>query len=288
MIDKIICPVCSRRKNNKFWAMPGYSLARCSNCGLVWDYLPRENLISHYQKSYFNNNNPKGGYANYFEGMEINRKTFAARLKKIEKIRGKKGKFLDVGCALGDCLMEAKKLGWKKVEGLEVSDYAYRFAKKRKLKVKKGLLKANSFPSNSFDIVAYQDVLEHITDPVGELREVFKLLKPGGLIFLVTPDIEGWWAKLLGPLWYHYKPVEHVVYFSQHSMERALKKAGFVDIKTSKTYHILSVEYTLNRLRFYQPRLFAILLKVVQKTAIKDIAFRAYSGELEAWGTKPK
>jgi len=283
-----VCIVCKSKNVEKFWASLGYRLARCNNCGMVWDPFPPESVISIYNKNYFINENPKGGYANYFEGMRINRKTFSDRLKKIEKKLGKKGKLLDVGCALGDCLYEAKRLGWKDAQGIEVSDYAYKFAKRRGLNVSKGDLSGFKFPEESFDIVAFQDVIEHIKDPLTELKKVYKILSPGGIIFIITPDVSGFWSKFLGPLWYHYKPTEHLNYFSQKSISFILKKSGFKNITTSKTYHILSLEYILNRLKYYYPKFFDALLNLVGKTSLKNIPFKSYTGELEAWGQKQK
>lgn len=283
---KLNCPICGKSNAATYWAMHGYKLARCGECGMVWDHIPSENVLSQYNKSYFINENPKGGYTNYFEGMRINRRTFTERLKRIQERLGKKGKLLDVGCALGDCLLEAKKLGWKEAEGLEVADYAYKFAKNRKLNVHKGILEKAKFKENSFDVVTYQDVIEHIPDPIDELKKVKKILKKGGIVFLVTPDIRGLWHRFLGRLWYHYKPGEHIMYFSQDTLAKALKKAGFKDIETRRTYHVLSVEYVLNRLRYYSPLIFETLLKLVRKTPIKNWSFKAYSGEIEAWGKK--
>lgn len=279
------CPTCRKSKTEKFWAMSGYRLVRCKNCGMVWDFMPPENLLVQYDKRYFINENPKGGYANYFDGMAVNKKTFSGRLKKIEKKFGK-GKLLDVGCALGDCLIEARRLGWNEAEGLEASEYAYKFAKKRGLKVKKGVLGNNTYAKDSFDFVLYQDVIEHVTDPVQELKRVRRILKPGGFAYLVTPDVGGFWSKLLGSLWYHYKPVEHVVYFSQSTMRLALKNAGFKNIKTGKTYHVLSLEYIMNRLRYYTPTLFDFMLKIIKNTPLRNVSFKAFTGELEAWGQK--
>jgi len=284
--DKICCPICKSRDLTKFWAMSGYKLARCRTCGMVWDYFPPENLLFQYSESYFNNDNPKGGYANYFEGMVVNKKTFSDRLKKIERKFGK-GKLLDVGCALGDSLLEARRLGWKETEGLEVSEYAYRFAKKRRLKVTRGHLRQDTFDSNTFDIVTYQDVIEHIADPVGELKKVFRILKPGGIIYIVTPDIGGFWARLLGPMWYHYKPIEHVSYFSQKTIRKALNLTGFINLETYETYHVLSLEYIINRMRWYIPFLFEAMLKIIRVTPFRDLTFKPYTGELEAWGQKP-
>ncbi len=284
----LICPVCGARNAEEFWAMSGYRLASCSHCGTVWDFLPSENISSIYDKTYFINENPKGGYANYFEGMRINRKTFSARLKKIEEKLGKKGKLLDVGCALGDFLIEAKARGWKEIEGLEISRYAADFARQRGLKVSEEKLDDNLYRPNIFDVVTYQDVIEHVTDPMQELGKIYRILKPGGILFFVTPDIGGLWAKLLGPLWYHYKPREHVIYFSEKSIKFALKKAGFTNISTKKTYHVLSLEYILNRLRYYYPAFFEFLLRITNMTPLRKIPFKLYTGELEAWGQKPK
>lgn len=287
-LKEALCPVCKKGGIVKFWAMPGYRLAKCKSCDCVWDFMPPEKFLSIYDRTYFVNENPKGGYANYFEGMRINRRTFYDRLKRIEKRIGKKGTFLDVGCALGDCLVEAKGLGWKEAEGIEVSKYAFDFSRKRGLKVKEGVLEEDTYKPSSFDVVAYQDVIEHIPSPIEEFRKVRRILKPGGMVYVVTPDIGGFWSWLLGPLWYHYKPREHLVYFSQKSMRKALEQAGFGEIETRKTYHVLSLEYILNRLKYYFPSFFELLLKVVVRTPFKNIPFRAYTGELEAWGFKKK
>jgi 2-polyprenyl-3-methyl-5-hydroxy-6-metoxy-1,4-benzoquinol methylase len=267
--------------------MRGYRLARCKECSMVWDHVPPENVLSQYDKTYFINENPKGGYANYFEGMRVNKKTFSQRLERIQQKYGN-GKLLDVGCALGDCLVEAKKLGWKDAKGLEVADYAYKAAKDRGLDVQKGTLEKDTFKKNTFDVVTYQDVIEHIEDPVQELKKAKRVLKPGGVIFLVTPDVGGLWEKLLGKWWYHYKPGEHIMYFSQKSLREALEKAGYVNIETRRTYHVLSIEYVFNRLRYYSPFVFDNLQKLIKGTLIKDWSFKAYTGEIEAWGQKPE
>lgn len=284
--NKIKCPLCSSTRIDHYWAMKGYKLAKCKVCEMVWDPFPFENLTSQYEKNYFVNENPKGGYANYFEGMKINRRTFYERLKRIEKKFGRKGKLLDIGAALGDCLMEAKKLGWKDITGLEVSKYAVKEAKERGLNVKQGVLNSNTFSNNEFDIVLYQDVIEHITDIVGEVKKVKRILKPGGLLYMVTPDIGGWWHKILGSWWYHYKPGEHVTYFSEKTIRKLYEDAGYKNVETRKTYHVLSVFYILSRLKYYWPWFFETLLMLVKKTPIINWSFKSYTGELESWGYK--
>lgn len=283
---KLKCPVCGKTKIKKYWAMPGYRLSRCLSCSMVWDHFPPDALEAQYEKNYFSNDNPKGGYANYFSGMEINKKTFSDRLDKIEKYLGKKTSLLDVGCALGDCLLMAKKKGWKHAMGLELSDYACKFARERGLIVYKGTLEANGIKNKKFEVITMQDVIEHVRDPINNLKRARGYLKEGGLIYLVTPDVGGAWEKLLGRYWYHYKPGEHTMYFSQESMRTALKKAGFKNIKTVRTYHVMSLEYILNRMKYYSPSIFGLLAVASKGMGLNKMAFKVYAGEFEAWGEK--
>jgi len=283
---RLICPLCSSKKIKKFWAMKGYRLARCLTCSMVWDPFPPENLESVYGKNYFLNDNPKGGYANYFEGMNINRKTFYERIRRINKRVDKKNRMLDVGSALGDSLIEAGKLGWKELHGVELSKYAADQARKRGLKIKDGTLCTAKYPSNYFDTITFQDVIEHVKDPVDEIGEIFRILKPGGFVFVVTPDVDGIWAKFLGQLWYHYKPGEHIMYFSQKSLAKILDDNYFRNIETRKTYHVMSIEYILNRLKYYSPFIFDTALRAVKNNWLGKLSFKVYSGEIEAWGQK--
>lgn len=280
------CPVCGRKNPSEFYAMKGYLLLRCLNCGMVWDPYTSENLESVYVENYFVNENPKGGYANYFEGMNINKKTFFERIKRINSKVVTKGKMLDVGSALGDSLIEAKKLGWKDVYGVELSEFAAKKAEKRGLDVKNGTLMEAKYPSDHFDVVTIQDVIEHMPDPITEMKEVKRILKPNGIVFIVTPDIGGFWQKILGPSWYHYKPGEHIMYFSQKTLFKMLNDRGFRNIETRRTYHVMSLEYIFNRLRYYSPGFFSFLLKLTKHNFLGQMSFKTYSGEIEAWGQK--
>lgn len=284
--SKIECPVCTSKKYEKYWAMKGYRLARCLSCGMVWDMFPPENLELVYTKNYFVNENPKGGYANYFEGMNINKRTFYERIKRINNKVLVRDKMLDVGSALGDSLTEAKKLGWKNVYGVELSSYAASESRKRGLNIKTGDLKSAKYPSNYFDVVTLQDVIEHVQKPVIETAEIYRVLKPGGYVFMVTPDMSGIWAMFLGSQWYHYKPGEHIMYFSQKSLSKVLSGAGFKNIESRKTYHVMSLEYIFNRLRYYAPAFFEFLIRLIKNSSIAKMSFRIYSGEIECWGQK--
>jgi 2-polyprenyl-3-methyl-5-hydroxy-6-metoxy-1,4-benzoquinol methylase/Zn ribbon nucleic-acid-binding protein len=285
-LQKSKCPICQNSKIEKYWAMPGYRLAKCLSCGMVWDTFPPENLEYVYSENYFINDNPKGGYANYFEGMNINKRTFYERIKRINKKLDNKEKMLDVGSALGDSLLEARKLGWKDLYGVELSKYAVDESRKRGLSIKLGTLESAKFPSGYFDIVTLQDVIEHIKNPKADMTEIYRILKPGGFVFVVTPDIGGLWHKLLGSFWYHYKPGEHIMYFSQKTLRKVLQDSNFKNIETKRTYHVMSLEYVFNRLRYYAPCFFESLMKAIRNNFLGKLSFKVYAGEIEGWGQK--
>ncbi len=280
------CPLCHTNKFNYYKAGDDYILAKCANCGMVWDNNPPANPTAIYQKDYYNNDFPKGGYSNYFQGMKINSRTFRKRLLKAEKKLSGQGLLLDVGCALGDCLEQAKDLGWDNPQGLEVSKYAVGFAKERGLSVYQGDLFNHGFELNSFDLIMLQDMIEHTTNPIAQLTAAYQLLKPGGWIFITTPNVGGFWHKLLGSLWYHYKPTEHLTYFSLDTIKLALEKSGFSDVESKPTSNLMSLGYIWNRLKYYQDILFSFLLSISQFINLDKLVFNLWIGELEAWGKK--
>ncbi len=286
MMKKNHCPLCDTDKFNYYRADDGYILAKCSQCGMVWDNYPPANPTTIYQKDYYNNDFPKGGYANYFQGMKINSQTFRRRLSKAEKKLSGQGLLLDVGCALGDCLAQAQDIGWINPQGLEVSGYAVEFAKSRGLSVCQGDLFNHDFELNSFDLIMLQDVIEHTTNPLAQLTAAHQLLKPGGWVLITTPNVGGFWQKLLGRLWYHYKPGEHLTYFSLDTIKLALEKSGFSDVESKPTSNVMSCEYILARLKYYQPTLFSFLLAITCSLNLHKLIFSVRIGELEAWGKK--
>lgn len=278
------CPVCQSLEYSDYQIKN--HLVKCTKCGMVWDGEPPTDTTAIYQENYYNNEFSKGGYANYFEGMQVNSLTFKYRLLEAMKKVGFTGKLLDVGCALGDCLLQAEKLGWESATGLEVSHYAVEFAQKRGLNVYQGDLFKHDFPPASFDVIMMQDMIEHTVNPLAHLQEAYQLLKPGGWVFITTPNITGIWGRILGPFWYHYKPGEHLTYFSTETIQLALEKTGFSNISAKPTKNSMSLQYIFDRLQYYQPTFFGFLLKLVKVLRLNNLVFSLRIGELEAWGQK--
>jgi len=142
-------------------------------------------------------------------------------------------RLLDVGCAVGLMLQEAKDAGWEAV-GVETSEFAARYARENTgCSVHTGKLQQAGFGCESFDVVTLMDVIEHLPDPCSLMRDVYRVLRPGGVTFLVTPNFGSLFVWLYGQKAYGIGPEEHVTYFQPATMARMLRTCGFHRILTA-------------------------------------------------------
>src|SRR5207247_9744045 len=125
----------------------------------------------------------------------------------------------------GASAREAKAAGWDG-EGVESSAFAATQARARGLHAATGRPEELDLPAASFDVITLYDSVEHLTDPVATLRAVRRLLVPGGIVHLVTPNVGGLQARLLHRFWYHYKTGAHLFYFAPRTLRAALEAAG--------------------------------------------------------------
>ena len=97
------------------------------------------------------------------------------------------GKLLDVGCDLGDFFEMFPSPDWERY-GVELAPSAAAYAsEKQAAKVYAGTLKSASFPDNFFDVVTLIDLIYYMDDPNGELEEIFRITKPGGVLAIEAP-----------------------------------------------------------------------------------------------------
>src|SRR5688572_10015629 len=252
------CALCPEAGSRALFQVDGSLVVSCGGCGLVRQDTRPLAASELYDSDYYATDDPKGGYANYFLDADVNRRTFRQRIQAIERRYGRRGRLLDVGCALGDFLLEAKAAGWD-VEGVEISSYAAQRARERGLRVTAGRLEELDLRESSFDVITLYDSVEHLTDPIATLAAVRRLLVPGGIVHLVTPNVGGLQARILGRYWYHYKPGEHLYYFSPRTLRAALEAAGLRWAGWQRSASYLTFTYCFNRMRYYAPAPFAFL-----------------------------
>lgn len=111
-------------------------------------------------------------------------------------------KMLDIGCGIGFGLLYFQKKGFKNLIGIEVNEHSLLIAKKNcpQAKIIKGDIYNLPFTDNEMDLVVMMEVIEHIDDANKAFDEVVRVLKPGGVLFLTTPNRMGLMGLSNGPL----------------------------------------------------------------------------------------
>lgn len=138
-------------------------------------------------------------------------------------------RLLDVGAGNGDFLDLARSAGWN-VQGVDPDSKAAAVCRARNLDVRVGGIEQFAEERECFDYITISHVIEHVHDPRGLLAHAFDLLKPGGRLFIDTPNIDAHGHKRYGDAWRGLEPPRHLVLFNWRSLEHALHNAGFDDI----------------------------------------------------------
>lgn len=162
----------------------------------------------------------------------IYEREYARAIQHITELKRYKqsGRLLDVGCSYGISVKAAGDMGFD-AWGVEPTKKAVAYAKKQlHLKVYHGTLDNVKFPSKSFDVVSLYDVLEHVPNLRLLLREIHRMLKPGGIIAIQSPNIESLAFSILRTRWNWLLVPQHLWHFSGRSLDRVLADAGFTVI----------------------------------------------------------
>lgn len=144
------------------------------------------------------------------------------------------GKVLEIGCGNGNLLAHLKALGWQ-VQGVEPDPKSAAIAQSKLLPVLAGELGAGSFAPQSFDAIVMSHVIEHIADPVALISICQVLLKPGGRLVMLTPNLDALGHRLFGRDWLHLDAPRHLNLFTQNALLAACRQAGFADVLCSTT-----------------------------------------------------
>jgi len=140
----------------------------------------------------------------------------------------KNGSLLEVGCGSGMYLALMKALGWKRVVGVDINQEALERARQvLDVEVHCGSLPALKLAAGSFDAVSLSHTLEHVGDPVALLTEVHRLLKPGGQLAIVVPNIDSVSSRAYGVDWFHLDVPRHLVSFNRTTLTAAVTQTGF-------------------------------------------------------------
>jgi 2-polyprenyl-3-methyl-5-hydroxy-6-metoxy-1,4-benzoquinol methylase len=227
------CPVCSnavRHYKTLFddrYGYPGlFQLTRCDHCGhmslqttfspgsltrLYTDYYTRSAI----RLEDYHPHKEVSGFRAWLNGERCSAYAWVP-----ENVR-----VIDIGCGFGETLGYHKERGCE-VYGVEADENIRRVAERYGFKVHVGLFDPDLYEPGSFDYVTMDQVIEHMSNPVEALRGVARVLKPGGVAILSTPNANGWGARLFGRYWINWHAPYHLHHFSGKSMAMAAEQAG--------------------------------------------------------------
>jgi len=237
------CHVCGGARFYYLFSAADYRVVRCDDCGLVFlNPQPSDDELARiYSADYFlGSNTEKSSQA----VREIKQATARLYLSEISRYCGpESGHLLEIGCGDGDFLVTAQAAGWR-VTGVDYSAAACEKARQR-LKpgeVFCGELQSARLEAEQFDLCVISDVIEHVRSPMDFLKEIHRLLKPGGALFIATPSIGSWSARLMRQKWMEFK-AEHLTYFDPQTLPTALFKSNFREVIVEPGWKMLSFDY---------------------------------------------
>ncbi len=139
-------------------------------------------------------------------------------------------RLLDVGAGNGAYLLSVRSAGWE-IVGVEPDPAAAAVARRAGLDVREGNIHSLQGAEGSFDVITMNHVIEHVHEPRTVLSEAFRLLRPGGILYLETPNIESRGYRRFGRHWRGLEPPRHLVLFTWNSLEVLLREIGFAEIE---------------------------------------------------------
>ena len=219
------CAACGSTDAQPLGVKNELEIVSCRNCATVYTpYSPW------YSSEYY--------YDSYYPEASLSPPAFIQT--RLEEITAEfapyrqTNRLLDIGCGAGNLMLAARKNGWN-AHGLDVSPNAVNHVRSLGFEVFQGELQQAHLPSEHFDVITAAEILEHLSEPRALVKEVARLLRPGGLFWTTTPHARGLSARVLGLKWRCVWPPEHLQLFSANGLKGLLHDVGFGEIRVRTT-----------------------------------------------------
>jgi SAM-dependent methyltransferase len=279
------CPLCGAEEFTPKVAHQGFRMVECASCGL-WYLNPmptRAALEALYGSEYYESADAcGGGYADYAAMADDHRDTFRRRLALVAGHVGQ-GRLLDVGAGYG-YLADAAAGTFAERWVVEMSAAAARQVSPAH-RVVVGDIESVELPRSYFDVVSLQDCLEHLPEPRAALARIRSVLRPGGALFAVTPDVHSWLSRVQRDNWVSLKFPEHVILYSRDTLRRVLEGNGFAVESITPAGQYARLDFLAERVAKGHPQLARALARVARRAGGAERRVYVPSGSIAVVAT---
>ncbi|MDP4199491.1 MAG: class I SAM-dependent methyltransferase [Bacteroidota bacterium] len=239
--ESLSCDLCGADAPRLRYEKRGFRIVECSRCGMVYTNprLKGAKIGELYDADYFQGHgfDQSVNYVRDVDEFGEHKASYDLHDWDLDTIQTMLAKpsarsLLEIGCGTGVFLAKAKAHGFD-VHGLELSEYAAGFVRNMGIPVDTKSIEDADFPQNSWDVIVMREVIEHLPHPLESLKTIHGWLKPGGVLFMATGNYNCPERKIKGKDWFYFMPEGHLYYFSNRTMRKYLRTAGFRTIRVT-------------------------------------------------------
>lgn len=256
------------------------SLVRCSGCGMGWqEPMPTASALADI-------------YRNMVDECRLSdedaRKRSAHRYARLLSAHAgtMRGRLLDVGCSTGVFVAESLQDGWDAV-GVEPSAWLAAHARARLgARILQATLEDAVFEDRSLQAITMWDVLEHVSDPLGVLQKVVRLLRPGGILGVNIPNIASLPAAIMKGRWPLILP-EHTYYYTPRSLTLLFERTGLEWLSAHAHPVVFSAGYVAARLRQHAVPGSGLAAGILRALRLEAVNIPVLMGEMTVFARRP-
>ena len=219
------CLLCGGKKLKSLNGYEKHDLLKCSDCSFVFmRKIPTQKELDEHYSDYG------------LEDINIPETTRISINELVDSFRNyrKNNRVLDVGCGEGWILEIAMKKGWE-VYGTEFSSRSIEICQKKGIRIFSGILDPEKMDVGEFDVIVSSQTIEHINNPIEEIRNIKKLLRKGGLFYITTPNFNSYLRWILRDKFDIIEYPEHLSYYTRKTLNRLLTQSDFSKVKLQTT-----------------------------------------------------
>lgn len=217
------CNCCGSQDQRPLFSDNGFDLVQCEHCSLLYlGNMPSTELrMTEMEAGHFAGGQRVIDAARQEASEQALDQRFRSYLKLASRhVTG--GRWLDIGCGSGTLLALARSNGFE-AEGIELTSERYEAAAANGLTVHNVPVEIIEFPASTFDVISLINVFSHLTNPIGTLAELHRILRPGGVLIVVTGEVSLGVKRSHVPRW---NLGDHLYFLGEGTMQRLCEQVG--------------------------------------------------------------